>query len=214
MTRLRQAARAPGLPSWIVGRTLVERAGMPIEGQQLKPVLERVAAPSFAIDTRGTVKWQNAASIDLLGDVRGSSFTQAVAPQDTARLSGKFTRRIANGGDSDFDATLITKSGALAACGLSSTVLHKDGQVVGIFGVITRPPAHAHPVPVAPDRLTPRQYEVLQLLSGGATTDEMAQILHLSKETIRNHVQSLLRRLDAKTRVEAIAIARRDALLR
>jgi DNA-binding CsgD family transcriptional regulator len=186
---------------------------MPIEGQQLKPVLERVAAPSFAIDTRGTVKWQNAAAIDLLGDVRGSTFTVAVAPKDVARLRSRFTSRIAAGGDSDFDATLIMRSGVFAPCGLSSTVLHRDGEVVGLFGLITKPPAHAHGAPVAPDRLTPRQYEVLQLLAGGATTDEMAQILHLSKETIRNHVQALLRRLDAKTRVEAVAIARRDSLL-
>jgi DNA-binding CsgD family transcriptional regulator len=186
---------------------------MPIEGQQLKQVLERVASPSFAIDKGGTVKWQNAAAIELLGDVRGSSFTVAVAPSDLPGLSTRFTRRIANGGDSDFDATLVTSTGALAACGLSSTVLHRDGEVVGLFGVITRPPVHEHAPPVDPDRLTPRQHEVLRLLAGGATTEEMAQILHLSKETIRNHVQALLRRLDAKTRVEAVAVARRDSLL-
>jgi DNA-binding CsgD family transcriptional regulator len=186
---------------------------MPIEGQQLKPVLERVTAPSFAIDTRGEVRWQNAAAIGLLGDLRGSSFTAAVAPHEVGRLSRKFTRRIADGGESEFDATLITTTGDLAACGLSSTALHRDGEVVGLFGVITRPPLHDHSPPVDPERLTPRQHEVLQLLAGGSTTDEMAELLHLSRETIRNHVQALLRRLDAKTRVEAVAIARRDALL-
>lgn len=186
---------------------------MPIQGQELTPVLDRVAAPSFAIDTRGKVQWQNPAAIALLGDVRGRSFTAAVAPQDVSRLRRKFVSRIAEGGSSDFDAALITKAGAVARCGLSSTALHHDGLVVGLFGVITRPPSRVHPPPTQPGRLTPRQLEVLQLLAGGAETDEMAALLHLSRETIRNHVQAILRRLEAKNRMEAVAIAHRDALV-
>jgi DNA-binding CsgD family transcriptional regulator len=186
---------------------------MPMEGQELEPVLERVTAPGFAIDTRGKVRWQNAAAIELLGDVRGVSFTVAVAPHDVTRLRRKFLHRITEGGSSDFEATLITGKGTFAPCGLSSTALHRDGAVVGLFGVITRGPAREHPAPVAPTRLTPRQYEVLQLLAGGAQTDEIAELLHLSRETVRNHIQGVLRRLEAKTRIEAVAIARREALL-
>ena len=186
---------------------------MPIEEQQLKPVLERVTAPSFAIDTRGKVRWLNDAAIELLGDVRGRNFTAAVAPHDVSRLRRQFVRKIAEGGASDFEATLVTHSGALAPCGLSSTALHRDGLVVGVFGLITKPPTREHPPPVAPQRLTPRQFEVLQLLAGGAKTDEIAHVLHLSRETVRNHVQAVLRRLKAKNRIEAVAIARRDALV-
>ena len=186
---------------------------MPIERQQLKPVLERVTAPSFAIDTRGRVRWQNAAALELLGDVRGRQFTAAVAPHDVSRLRRQFTRKLAEGSASDFEAMLITADGALASCGLSSTALHRDGLVVGVFGVITRTPVATHPGPVAPERLTPRQYEVLQLVAGGATTDEIAALLQLSRETVRNHVQAVLRRLNARNRLEAVAIARRDALV-
>ena len=186
---------------------------MPIEGQHLKPVLERLTAPSFAIDTHGKVRWQNAAAIDLLGDVRGRQFTTAVAPHDVSRLRRQFTRKLAEGSASEFEATLITSDGGLASCGLSSTALHRDGFVVGVFGVITRTPVAQHPAPVAPERLTPRQFEVLQLVAGGASTDEIAVLLHLSRETVRNHVQAVLRRLNAKNRLEAVAIARRDALV-
>jgi len=186
---------------------------MPLEGQQLKPVLERVAAPSYAIDARGKVRWLNDAAIRLIGDIRGRNFTVAVAPHDVGRLRRQFDQKIAEGGSSDFEATLVTDSGALAPCGLSSTALHRDGLVVGIFGVITRSPTRKHPPPVAPERLTPRQFEVLQLLARGATTDEISEVLHLSRETVRNHIQGVLRRLEAKTRIEAVAIARRDALV-
>jgi DNA-binding CsgD family transcriptional regulator len=186
---------------------------MPIERQQLKPVLERVAAPSFAIDTRGTVRWLNDAAIQLVGDIRGRKFTVAVAPQDLSRLRRRFARRLAEGGGADFQAMLVTRGGGLASCGLSSTVLHREGLVVGVFGVMTRPPLRKHPPPVGPERLTPRQFEVLQLLAGGASTDDMAHLLHLSRETVRNHVQAVLRKLKAKNRLEAVAIARRDALV-
>jgi DNA-binding CsgD family transcriptional regulator len=186
---------------------------MPIEGQELKPVLERLAAPSYAIDTHGTVRWLNDAAIKLIGDIRGRNFTVAVAPHDVSRLRRQFDQKIAEGGASDFEATLVTDTGGLAPCGLSSTALHRDGLVVGIFGVITRPPSREHPRPVAPNRLTPRQFEVLQLLAGGAQTNEIAELLHLSRETVRNHIQGVLRRLEAKTRIEAVAIARREALL-
>jgi DNA-binding CsgD family transcriptional regulator len=184
-----------------------------IEGQELGPVLERVAAPSFAIDVRGKVRWQNPAAVDLFGDVRGRPFTAAVAPQDVSRLRRQFALRLAEGTGSDFEASLITRSGALARFGLSSTPLHRDGLVVGMFGVVTRPPQGNHPAPVEPGRLTPRQFEVLQLLAGGAGTEDIAELLSLSRQTVRNHVQAVLRRLDAKNRLEAIAIARRDALV-
>jgi PAS domain S-box-containing protein len=186
---------------------------VPIEGQMLKPVLERVAVPSFALDVRGRVSWLNGAAIELVGDIRGRAFTIAVAPHDNSRLRRQFARKIAEGSASTFEATLITRNGGLASCGLSSTALHRDGLVVGVFGVMTRPPQGERPLPIGPERLTPRQYEVLQLVAAGASTDEIAELLRLSRETVRNHVRAVLRRLEAKNRLEAVAIARRDALV-
>lgn len=186
---------------------------MPIKGQLLGPVLERVTVPSFALDVRGRVSWLNEAAIELVGDIRGRNFTTAVAPHDVSRLRRQFAQKLAEGSASEFEATLITRGGGLASCGLSSTALHRDGLVVGVFGVMTRPPLSERPLPTEPQRLTPRQYEVLQLLAAGATTDDIAQLLRLSRETVRNHVRAVMRRLNAKNRLEAVAIARRDALV-
>jgi DNA-binding CsgD family transcriptional regulator len=186
---------------------------VPIEGQLLKPILERVGVPSFALDVRGRVSWLNGAAIDFVGDIRGRPFTIAVAPHDTSRLRRQFAQKLAEGSASAFEATLITRNGGLASCGLSSTALHRDGLVVGVFGVMTRPPVEERPLPVRPERLTPRQYEVLQLVAAGAGTDEIAGLLRLSRETVRNHVRAVMRRLEAKNRLEAVAIARRDALV-
>ena len=40
--------------------------------------------------------------------------------------------------------------------------------------------------------LTPRQSEVLQLLEEGRSTTQIAEELHLSRETVRNHIRALL----------------------
>jgi DNA-binding NarL/FixJ family response regulator len=57
--------------------------------------------------------------------------------------------------------------------------------------------------------LTPREWEVVDLLYEGHGTDEIAEILVLSTETVRSHVKHILRKLDARTRAEAVAIAQR-----
>jgi DNA-binding NarL/FixJ family response regulator len=59
--------------------------------------------------------------------------------------------------------------------------------------------------------LTPRQAEVLALLERGHTTKQIAEELHLSIETVRNHVKRLLGTLGAHTRLEAVAIAHEAA---
>jgi DNA-binding CsgD family transcriptional regulator len=61
--------------------------------------------------------------------------------------------------------------------------------------------------------LTARQNEVLQLLGEGASTDQIAAMLHLSKETVRNHIRHVLRALGAHSRLEAVALAHRQGLL-
>jgi NarL family two-component system response regulator LiaR len=58
-------------------------------------------------------------------------------------------------------------------------------------------------------RLTPREWEVLDLLTTGLTADQIAASLVLSTETIRSHVKSIYRKLDVHTRPDAIREASR-----
>ena len=55
--------------------------------------------------------------------------------------------------------------------------------------------------------LSPREREVLQLLSKGLSGEDAAQDLHLSPETVRTHVRNAMSKLGASTRVHAVALA-------
>jgi len=55
--------------------------------------------------------------------------------------------------------------------------------------------------------LTAREWEVVDLLCQGLGTDEMAEALVVSTETVRSHVKHILRKLGARSRAEAVAAA-------
>jgi DNA-binding NarL/FixJ family response regulator len=54
--------------------------------------------------------------------------------------------------------------------------------------------------------LTPREWDVLELLSDGLSTAEIAARLRLSRVTVRRHVSMLERRLGVTTRDEAVRL--------
>ena len=56
--------------------------------------------------------------------------------------------------------------------------------------------------------LTPRERQVLSLFAQGAGRYETAQLLHLSANTVRTHMQNLMAKLGAHTAVEAVALTR------
>jgi DNA-binding NarL/FixJ family response regulator len=55
--------------------------------------------------------------------------------------------------------------------------------------------------------LTPREWEVLDLLCEGKGTDEIADALVLSVETVRSHIKNMLRKLGVRSRAEAVNLA-------
>ena len=83
---------------------------------------------------------------------------------------------------------------------------------MGVFGVVKHREQTASPSPHP--HLTPRQNEVLHLLAHGRSTAEIAEELHLSVETVRNHVRLMMRALDVHSRIEALAVAHREGILR
>lgn len=61
--------------------------------------------------------------------------------------------------------------------------------------------------------LTARERQLLERVAEGGTNKAIARELHLSVNTVRNYMQALLAKLDAHSKLEAVAIATRAGLL-
>jgi DNA-binding CsgD family transcriptional regulator len=57
------------------------------------------------------------------------------------------------------------------------------------------------------ESLSEREIGVLEELAMGTSTDDIAGKLHVSPHTVRTHIKNILRKLDARTRAHAVAIA-------
>lgn len=71
-------------------------------------------------------------------------------------------------------------------------------------------PERAH----AQGKLSPREREVLELLTSGATNKEIASSLGIAENTVKNHLKNILEKLHLENRVQAAAFALRKGLTR
>lgn len=178
-------------------------------GADLEPALDHVNVPSYVIDHAGVVRWMNLAAKAVVGDQVGRQFTSVVAPEDTRRARELFARKILGNTEvTDAPVVVVDTVGDRFAVEISSVPLRQGEHVVGVFGQVSK--VVEEPVPHPDLHLTPRQAEVLQLLERGRSTVQIAEELHLSRETVRNHVRHLLHALGATSRLEAVAVARGD----
>ena len=176
-------------------------------GGDVEQALEGVGVPSYVLDTMGIVRWINPAAERLLGDVRGRHITSVVAPEDSRRARELFTQKvIGTAAATDASGVLLSTTGTRVPVEISAVPLKSGERVVGVFGLLGERADNASIAP--PPHLTPRQVEVLRLLEQGRSTKQIAAELHLSTETVRNHVRRLFRALGVNSRLEAVAAAR------
>ena len=66
---------------------------------------------------------------------------------------------------------------------------------------------------MARSNLTPREHQVLQLVAKGLTNKEIGRAFGISDNTARNHVNSIIEKLEVSDRTEAATIAMRQGLV-
>ena len=81
-------------------------------------------------------------------------------------------------------------------------------------GVTTRLLDHVREGGAQTEPLTPRELEVLALISEGLHNSEIAGRLFVTERTVKFHVSSILAKLGADNRTEAVALAARRGLIR
>lgn len=180
-------------------------------GGDLDAALASISVPSFVLDDRGIVRWANARSIELVGSVVGEPYTTFIAPEGEPEARRQHVRKLLGTTKvSDYETVLLTRKGRKIPVEVHSVALENGMRVVGMFGVLD---VGGSPDELHDTKLTGRQLEVLRGLARGCSTAQMAEDAHLSPETIRNHVRSLLRALGVHSRLEAVAEARRRGIL-
>jgi DNA-binding NarL/FixJ family response regulator len=96
-----------------------------------------------------------------------------------------------------------------------------DGELVMptalLLGLLARQRAQPARTPAAPppgrEPLTAREREVLACAAEGLSTAAIAQRLNISVLTVRTHLRNVLAKLDAHSRLEAVALALREGLI-
>jgi PAS domain S-box-containing protein len=194
-------------------REQILRAELDALSVDLRPALEQVNVPSYILDREGRIRWLNEAARSVVGNVVGRDFMQLVAPEDADRAREMFAKKLFGAARTDFPLTVLGRGGRRIPAEISSVPLEEMGHVVGVFGLgRLREPAE-RPAPPPHVRLTPRQHDVLVLLGEGASTEQIAAMLGIARETVRNHIRAILRELGVHSRIAAIAQARRFGLL-
>ncbi|GAB5414980.1 MAG: response regulator transcription factor [Congregibacter sp.] len=61
--------------------------------------------------------------------------------------------------------------------------------------------------PDAPNLLTAKEGDVLRMVAGGLSNREIAKVLHLAEGTVKNHVSSILTKLNCRDRTQAVLYA-------
>ena len=173
----------------------------------VEQALEKINVPAYVIDTHGIIRWVNPCGQRLVGDVTGRQFTSVVAPEETHRARQSFAQKVLGSVEStDEEVVLLQDDGDRLNVEVSAVPLYSGGQIVGVFGQVV----HVDSEPDRPPHpsLTPRQAEVLRLLERGHSTSQISSELHLSPETVRNHIRHLFRAMGVHSRIEAVAAAR------
>jgi NarL family two-component system response regulator YdfI len=98
---------------------------------------------------------------------------------------------------------------ALEAAAAGLVVVHPSE----VSAVLPAPAALSSPIRELPEPLTPREREVLQMISAGLGNKEIAGRLSISDHTVKFHVASILGKLGASSRTEAVSIGIRHGLV-
>ena len=86
---------------------------------------------------------------------------------------------------------------------------HLTGALVEALGASHRP--RELPTEHGPVRLTERESQVLDLLSAGLSTREVAQELFVSQVTVRSHIWAIVHKVGATSRDQVVALVQRYA---
>src|ERR1700742_1837200 len=180
------------------GLQVVGTAGTAAEGREL---IERLAPDVALVDIR-------------LGEDSGIKLTAELIDADPARRIVLYT------GSADVDLLISGLDSGARGYALKDgtpTELKTALRTVAEGGTYVDPRLHpallSRKATQTQRVLSKREREIMDLLAQGLTGEQVAERLFLSPETIKTHIRNAMSKLEANTRVHAIAIALREGFI-
>lgn len=205
------AEAARGLAELLAEEERLEIAGW--EATQASEIdIEHNGRDSFDLDSRPDV-------VLLYGDVTLTELPLSNVPvvvlsaDGAEQVLGAWEHRGPVRGWLSMQASAAEIVAAISSAAQGLTVL-TPAQVEIVFQSPAPPPvAPVGRVPMLVDKLTPRELQVLRMVAEGLGNKEIAGQLGISDHTAKFHVASILAKLRAQTRTEAVALGIRLGLV-
>ena len=180
------------------GCEVVGTAGTAREGRDL---VERLKPDVALVDIR-------------LGDESGIDLTRELLDADPERRVVLYTgssdvELLVSGLDSGARGYALKEGTPSELTGALETVAHGGTYVDPRL----RPALLSRKTTQRMPALSKREREIMDLLAQGLTGEQVAAQLFLSPETIKTHIRNAMNKLEANTRVHAIAIALREGFI-
>lgn len=195
------------------------RGTEPSENQCLG-AMSKSRAPVLALDARGQIVSWNASCERLVGmpseDARGKTCTEvfSLVNGDTERT---FVPPRAGVPMDAFEVHARTATG-MRRLAMIPVPLDPEAQsgAAWAYVIYPLPPSLSDEDRRASRQelgLTQRELEVVELLAQGKSTEDIAADLAIARTTARNHIQSILQKLNVHSRLEAVAHLRRHGVV-
>ena len=178
---------------------------------QFRLLFEHASDAVVLSDDKGVVVDANVAACNVYGltlqELRGRGMREFAPPEDVGRLDQLLYGLRAGAQVSSGESRIVSATGDRHAVELRARPDFLSGRHLIVLTPSTDGSEPAQSERAGPPRLTPREREVFRLLALGFSGSEVAEQLVLSPHTVRRHVEKGIARLEAKNRVQAIAIA-------
>lgn len=156
------------------------------------------------------VKFPDQTGFEAVETLRARRYDGRIVFFSDVEQQASFARALAVGADS----YLLKKTSRIELCRVvralaadSDVGIERSGELRRVASLVRRRAVD----PTNP--LTPRETQVLRCVALGLSNKEIAASLQLSLDTIKEHVQNILRKLDARDRAQAAVWAVRNRLI-
>lgn len=200
----------------VVSDDALTRAGLAsllAENQECTIVGQIASQPSLSADIEmfrpnvilWDMGWNTAAQVGALGELSEPNASMVIALIPDASFASRALAAQA-GGVLLRDAPIDTVVAAARAVAAGLAIIDPE------LSTAVRQTPEVTPA-ILKESLTPREFEILGLIAEGLPNKSIAQRLKITEHTVKFHINSLLEKLSAHSRTEAVAIAARSGLI-